>query len=391
MSDLFMFEKPVGFRDTLPKMVDAKNNVRSVLQREITRWGYQFIETPTVEYFETVGSASAISDHQLFKLLDHQGHTLVLRPDMTTPIARLSASKMRSDHPQRLAYSTNVFRAQQKEGGRLAEFEQIGVELIGDESVSADAEVIALMVTALKDAGIHDFQVSIGHMGFLHAVFYQILGTTERVEKATTFLLEKNYVGYREHVASLTLSSIDKQRLYDFLQLRGTTQLMEDATAIMEQNEGNNALEQLRKLWETLVDYGVQDVIKFDLSLVSHMSYYSGILFEVYTDRVGFPIGNGGRYDTLLKKFGNPTEATGFALRLDSLVEAAGTLANTTSPICVLFSEEQRAAAISLANEKRSEGHSVILQDIQGVKEMDAFTAQYDEIVVLVGKSGGRK
>ena len=78
--------------------------------------------------------ASAILDQQLFKLLDQQGHTLVLRPDMTSPIARVAASKLlKEELPLRFAYSANVYRAQQREGGRPAEFEQIGVECIGDQ------------------------------------------------------------------------------------------------------------------------------------------------------------------------------------------------------------------------------------------------------------------
>src|SRR6476619_2252366 len=94
MSRLFMFEKPLGMRDTLPELYEKKHQVHTKMEDAIKLWGYQFLETPTLEYFETVGSASAILDQQLFKLLDQQGHTLVLRPDMTAPIARVAASRM---------------------------------------------------------------------------------------------------------------------------------------------------------------------------------------------------------------------------------------------------------------------------------------------------------
>ena len=111
-----------------------RNIVLVRISEEMKRWGYQFIETPALEYYDTVGAASAILDQQLFKLLDQQGHTLVLRPDMTSPIARVAASKLlKEELPLRLAYSANVYRAQQREGGRPAEFEQIGVECIGDQ------------------------------------------------------------------------------------------------------------------------------------------------------------------------------------------------------------------------------------------------------------------
>lgn len=91
---VFMFEKPLGMRDTLPDVYKTKRTLREAMMAEMETWGYSFIETPTLEYDETVGAASAILDQQLFKLLDREGHTLVLRPDMTAPIARLAASKL---------------------------------------------------------------------------------------------------------------------------------------------------------------------------------------------------------------------------------------------------------------------------------------------------------
>lgn len=390
MSRLFMFEKPLGMRDTLPELYETKNRVRARIGNEIKRWGYQFIETPALEYYETVGVASAILDQQLFKLLDQQGHTLVLRPDMTSPIARVAASKLlKEDLPLRLAYSANVYRAQQREGGRPAEFEQIGVECIGDHTVSADGEGIALLIGSLQETGLENFQLSVGHIGFVKEFFIDILGTEERVKALTTFLYEKNYVGYREHVRQLPLSSIDKQRLIDFLNLRGGEEVIESALRLLENDKGRNGLLELKQLWEILTDYGQTGKrVKFDLTLVSHMSYYTGTVFEVYADQVGFPIASGGRYDQLLEKFGKNTGATGFAIRLDRLLEALGKI-ETRDPVeCILFSGERRKEAFHLAAEKRKNGVQVVLQDINGVKNLDACTELYEEVTMLVGKAG---
>lgn len=389
MSRLFMFEKPLGMRDTLPELYETKCQVRNSISDEMKKWGYQFIETPALEYYETVGTASAILDQQLFKLLDQQGHTLVLRPDMTAPIARVAASKLlKEDLPLRLAYSAPVYRAQQREGGRPAEFEQIGIECIADETVSADGEVISLMISSLKAAGLKDFNIAVGHIGFVQELFLQILGTEERANALRKFLYEKNYVGYREHVKNLPLSSIDKQRLLDFLKLRGGEEVIELASSLIENEKGQEAVSQLRKLWDMVVDYEEESNLKFDLTLVSHMSYYTGILFEVYANQVGFPIGNGGRYNLLLEKFGKQTGATGFALRLDRLIEALGELNKGTPTHCILFSEERRKEAFLQAKEKRQQGTKTVLQDIGGVKNLDAYTEQYDEVIFLVGKAG---
>lgn len=111
---------------------------------------------------------------------------------MTAPIARVAASKLlKQQIPLRLAYSANVYRAQQREGGRPAEFEQIGIECIGNKSISADAEMIALLADALKAAGLQEFKISIGHIGFLQEFFLSILGTEERASILRKFLYEK--------------------------------------------------------------------------------------------------------------------------------------------------------------------------------------------------------
>ncbi len=380
-----MFEKPLGMRDTLPGLYEKKSRVRSLIGDTMKLWGYQFIETPTLEYYETVGAASAIADQQLFKLLDKEGQTLVLRPDMTAPIARVAASKLlNEDLPVRLAYSANVFRAQQREGGRPAEFEQIGIECLNEETVSCDGEVIALLISSLKKAGLQQFQVSIGHVGFAQELFVQILGTNGRADILRKYLFEKNYVGYREHVNSLQLSSIDKQRLLQLLELRGGEDVIGQALDIMEQDSGKQALLDLKELWDVIKDYDVAAYVKFDFTIVSHMSYYSGILFEVYAGNVGFPIGNGGRY-SLMEKFGKSASATGFAVRMDMLLEALGGGQQENSTHCIFFSQERRKEAFKLAEKMHEQGKQAVLQDITGVKNLDAFTKRFAETTYLIG------
>ncbi|RAK19970.1 ATP phosphoribosyltransferase regulatory subunit [Anoxybacillus vitaminiphilus] len=386
MSRLFMFEKPLGMRDTLPFLYEMKKRIRHAMTNEIEKWGYQFIETPTLEYYETVGTASAILDQQLFKLLDQQGHTLVLRPDMTAPIARLAASRLyENGNPLRLAYNANVFRAQQREGGRPAEFEQIGVECIGDGTIAADAEVISLMIAALEQTGLKRFTVAIGHIGYVNALFLDVLGNEERANVLRRFLYEKNYVGYREHVKALPLSSIDKQRLLKLLELRGDEATIAEAREQIDTKEGAKAVTELEQLFEHLRLYGVIERIKIDLNLISHMNYYTGILFEVYAENVGFPLGNGGRYDELLAKFERKAPATGFGIRVDRLIEALGDPEEKNDIHCIIFSQERFAEAVQLANERRRKGERVVLQHISGITDIDACTKQYSDVTYLIG------
>ncbi|MCM3714614.1 ATP phosphoribosyltransferase regulatory subunit [Halalkalibacter oceani] len=388
MSKPFMFEKPLGMRDTLPEMYETKKQIRTQLEAEMEAWGYQLIETPTLEYYETVGVASAILDQQLFKLLDQQGNTLVLRPDMTAPIARLVASSLKqAAYPLRLAYQSNVYRAQQHEGGKPAEFEQLGVELIGDGTVSADGEVIALMIASLKRAGLSHFKVAIGHIGYVNALLLDIVGNAERADTLRRFLYEKNYVGFREHVKNLPLSSIDQRRLLGLLKLRGGKDTLDSAKELISTEQGMSALAELEELWNVLESYGIEDFVKLDLNLVLHMSYYTGAVFEGYGSKLGVPLCSGGRYDELLGKFKRPGQATGFGLRLDLLVEAIGKTAPKPKQTCIMFSKERRAEAFQEAARLREMGEAVILQDIAGVVDVDRMSEQFADVLYYIGKA----
>ncbi len=381
-----MFEKPLGMRDTLPPLYALKKQVRQQLEKEMESWGYQMVATPTLEYYDTVGVASAILEQQLFKLLDQQGNTLVLRPDMTAPIARLVASSLKGKaYPLRLSYASSVYRAQQREGGKPAEFEQLGVELIGDGTVSADGEVIALMIASLKRAGLEHFKVAIGHIGYVNALLLEIVGNEERADKLRRFLYDKNYVGFREHVKSLPLSSIDQSRLLDLLKLRGDKETLKSARELISTKEGEVALNELEELWTVLENYGIEQHIRLDLNLVLHMSYYTGTVFEGYSNRLGVPLCSGGRYDQLLGKFERPGQATGFAVRLDLLLESLGKTAELKEQTCIIFSKERREEAVYEAARLRERGQIVVLQDIAGVEDVDRMTEQFAEVLFYIG------
>ncbi|ADH98613.1 ATP phosphoribosyltransferase regulatory subunit [Salisediminibacterium selenitireducens] len=390
MSKLFMFEKPLGMRDTLPELFELKRKLRNAIGLEVTRWGYEQIATPTLEFYETVGQSSAILDQQLFKLLDQEGNTLVLRPDMTAPIARIAASTLRSgQRPLRLTYDAPVFRAQQREGGRPAEFEQIGCELIGDGSSSADAEIIALMAASMKEAGLSGYQVAIGHIGFVNALLSEVLGNEERTAVFRRYLYEKNYVGFRKAVNDLPLSGIDKQRLTGLLKLKGTSDVLSEADTLVSSPEGKAALKELRDLVGILEQYGLNNQITLDLNLVMHMSYYTGVVFEAYSQGLGSPVGSGGRYDSLLDQFEHPEPATGFGLRLDRLTEALGTKTPQVSQdLCIVYSANRRIEALDTAVKERGNGRRVVMQDVAGVKDVDAFTEGFQDVVYVIGSQG---
>ncbi|WP_082233402.1 ATP phosphoribosyltransferase regulatory subunit [Halobacillus massiliensis] len=385
-----MFEKPLGMRDTLPFFYNQKAKTRDRLKSAILSYGYSFMDTPFLEYHETIGQVSATKEQSLFKLLDQQGHTLVLRPDMTAPIARVAASQLRDlELPLRLAYDGPVFRAQQAEGGKPAQFEQVGTELIGDHSSYGDAEVIALLVEALRKSGLDDFVITIGHIGYVKAFFNDVLGQDEETKDILLeHLYRKNYVGYRESVKAAKLSEEKKLALLSLLALRGGEEVFSSSKSLARNQVCMQAVNELKQLYELLENYGVADYVSFDLNLVSHMNYYTGILFEGYAPHLGSLLCNGGRYDTLLPSFQLNASATGFAIHLERLIEAVNGNSDNDERIGVIVDQNSHVKGIQKASELRNQGHQVLLQHIDQIPDYEQFSSQLLECIDLTCKGG---
>lgn len=384
MSSIKMFEKPLGMRDTFPQIYEKLEGVREIGRSLLRARGYEFIKTPTVEYYDTVGKASAIQDATLFKLVDSQGNTLVLRPDMTTPIARVATSKLLKEKiPQRLAYFENVFRAQQQEGGRPAEFEQMGIELIGDHSVYADAEVIITAIELVQAYGIESFKVTIGHAGVLSCILKDYTESVEQAEKLNELLVQRNYVGFEEAVLAFDLPKTKSDALLAFIEEALSLQSIEDIEKYMRKND---ALNYMQKLWKLLASAGFEQYIAVDFTLSSHMNYYTGMLFEVFAAGSGFPLGNGGRYDGLLDQFGSNVGATGFGLRVDRLLEAMPRQVVENVTALVLFEPQAYGQALKQAALLREQQRRVTMQSTVGLENVEAFKEQFQEVVYLSGQ-----
>lgn len=378
MSAIKMFEKPLGMRDTFPNIYEKLEQIRSTGRELLRGRGYEFIKTPSVEYYDTVGKASAISDARLFKLVDSQGNTLVLRPDMTTPIARVATSKLLKEKiPQRLAYFANVFRAQQREGGRPAEFDQMGIELIGDSSVFADAEVIMTAIDLVKAYKIEDFKVTIGHAGVLSCILKDYTESKQQAHALNELLVKRNYVGFEEAVLAFDLPKTKSDALLAYIEEAISLPSIE---AVEKYVRKNDALEYMRDLSRILEAAGYADYIAFDFTLSSHMSYYTGMLFEVFASGSGFPLGNGGRYDGLLEHFGSQVGATGFGLRVDRVFEAMPKIELDNDEVLVLFSTERFSEALTQAQNLREQGKRVTFQSYEGIENIDALKVQFHQV-----------
>jgi ATP phosphoribosyltransferase, regulatory subunit len=358
------FEKPAGVKDYLPHVVAKLRHIEQQVLDCMKRWGYEQIMTPTMEYYDTVGVASATSDSKLFKLLNSRGTTLVLRSDMTAPIARVAASLLKdAPLPLRLSYHANVFRAIEEEAGREAEFFQTGVELIGDPTPEADAEVVALAIAALQAAGVSRFKIAIGHVGFLNGLLEEKLsGRADAQRELKDFLLSRDHVGYRERLRSLGLTEQAERELEDILRLRGGQETCRQAKALSRNPAAQAAIDHLCAIWDVLDAYGVTEHALIDLTMIGDFSYYTGMTFEGYAADLGFPVVSGGRYDNLLAQFGRPSPATGFALKTTRILDLVdgGADESGRGRTLIGYDASGRAAALAEAGRLRAEGRVAV-------------------------------
>ncbi|KIL37690.1 ATP phosphoribosyltransferase [Cohnella kolymensis] len=361
-----VFEKPTGVKDYLPLALTKLRRIELDVLECMRRWGYEQIMTPTIEYYDTVGVASATSDQKLFKLLDQRGNTIVLRSDMTAPIARVAGSLLRDEPlPLRLSYHANVFRAFEEEAGREAEFYQTGVELIGDPTPEADAEVIALAIASLKASGVPAFQIAIGHVGFLNGLFEETLpGRTEEQEALKDCLLQRDHVGYRDILGKLSLDDVWQRELEGILRLRGGDEVCRQALELSANTGAQAAIRHLCEVWDVLAAYGVQEHVLIDLTMIGDFSYYTGMTFEGYASQLGFPVCSGGRYDNLLAQFGRPAPATGFALKTTRILEVVDRTAAHSGRTLIVYELSERQQALEEAERRRVIGETVVTETL---------------------------
>ncbi|SHK29081.1 ATP phosphoribosyltransferase regulatory subunit [Desulforamulus aeronauticus] len=353
-----------GVRDVLPAEAHLMRSLKDQFASLVEGWGYQEVVTPTFEYMENLASEE-IQEDKFFKFLDRQGHLMALRPDMTRPMARLVATRMKGiTPPLRLFYLANVFNYEQPQVGRQREFYQAGVELMGASSPEADAEAVALVTEYLKQTGLGDFQVSIGHVGIFHGLVTQLNLPEEAAQYLKEALGNKDFVRVEEILAAHAATPEEARRALDLIELRGGPEILDKARELAQEGPAVDAILNLQQLYAGLSCYGVERYITLDLGLLRGLDYYTGLVFEGYTVAVGFPICGGGRYNQLLANYGYPMPATGFAVNLDRVLVALERLQGIPQEpmpdVLVAWENESMAKALTTARELRNSGLKVV-------------------------------
>ncbi|MDD2233953.1 MAG: ATP phosphoribosyltransferase regulatory subunit [Desulfitobacteriaceae bacterium] len=369
---------PEGMHDLLPEELALQERLERNVLDLFRRWSYQKVLTTTLEFGACVQPNSDVED-QIYKFFDRKGHILALRPELTTPIARLVSTRMRGQElPLRLCYSADVFRNSLV---RNREFRQAGVELVGSNAGLADAEIIALAVETIKSLGVKDFQINLGHMGIFLGLMKEAGISEELQAKLEDFLARKDMVGVEILVRQSNLAPDFQQILLRLPHLNGREEILDEVLSWSRSQDIREAVEGLRQVYRYLADFGVQKYIALDLGILRGFSYYTGVIFEGYLPGVGFPVIEGGRYDLLYADFGYPLAATGFALHLGSILGQFPLTSLENADVFVYGRDPQ--AVINKSQEFRSQGKRVEMSLGELSKEAIQELAAKKKIPVL--------
>lgn len=356
----YLLHIPEGVRDYLWEEAFIKGEIEGKIKKVFTSYSYNLIETPTFEYLDifTLGDES-YQDPKLYKWMNRQGEIVALRSDMTPSIARVIATQnSKAPLPQRYQYVSNSFRYPERYQGKLHEFTQAGIELIGASYVEADAEVICVAIEALEEVGMKDFTIHLGSAKFLDCLLKDIGATKVQQENIYEAISKKDGVKIQTILKS-TQATLELTRVIESLiQSVGGKKLLEEVKQKALSPAALGALEELEAIYNVLVDYGMNEYILFDFSILSYASYYTGIMFQGYTEGIGEAIIEGGRYDKLLSKFGLDIPAVGVAINIQHLLHKINSKKETNLPskTLVLCKPQTRNIARQIACQFRREG-----------------------------------
>ena len=382
---MFMIDKllhtPEGVRDIYNSECETKVELEKELKHRIHLYGFRDIQTPTFEFYDIFSKErGTVASKDMYKFFDREGNTLALRPDITPSIARCVAKYYKEEMmPIRLCYCGSTFINNSSYQGKLKETTQLGAELINDDTVEADAEMIALTVECLKASGLVEFQVEIGHADFFKGLVEEAGFMEEEVEQLRILIENKNIFGVEELVSTKQMEEHLKPVFLQLPELFGGIEKLTTVKAMIRNRRAVAAIERLERLYDLLRIYGVEDYISFDLGMLSKYNYYTGIIFRAYTFGTGDAVITGGRYDTLVSQFGKDAQAIGMAILVDSLLTALTRqkLNRSIDPTntLIVYKKSLCHTAIALTKHFRKEGMNIELLACEKEESIDFYVA----------------
>jgi len=371
---------PKGLATFLPEAAVHKRHIEETVLSVFLSWGYREVIPPIFEYLDviTVGMGEDLVEKG-YKFVDRgNGRVMLLRPDVTPQIARIAAMLMTDvPKPLRLCYRANVFRHEEEHAGRARELFQIGGELIGLEGPEADAEVIAVAIEALQKIGLTEFKIAIGQVEFFRGLMNGIGLAADLQKQVHAAMIRKDRSRLVQILNQGNVPENKSRQIITVLSLFGQEEAIERAWSLSTFSSCRQALTRLRDVFRILISSGWKDHLLIDLSEIRGFDYYTGIIFEVFAKDMGVPLGRGGRYDSLIGKFGAPCPSTGFAFDAEQLQWAWQKTVSggpeTAVDILAVDTQRDMIRLFKLTRIIREKGYRVI----QHIEKMDLAEAVY--------------
>ena len=370
------FKLPKGTQDHLPSDCYSRRVVEGKLMDCFKFYGYSEIESPILERYELFDSGvGKVELNELFKVTDVDGDLLVLRPDITMPISRIVCTKLQES--QRLCYLGKSFSAIETEG-KLREFTQAGVEIMGAQGDSIDVEVVMLAIKSLLSAGLDDFQIELGNVGFFKGLLDAYKVQEDDRDILTNCIESKN--GIKLYSLSGEMDKNMLNTLSRLPMLFGGEEILAEAEKMCLNAQMRSAVDNLKSVYAGIKSLGYDKYVTFDLSCVGKMKYYSGMVMRGIIKNLGRPILSGGRYDGLCDAFGKRIPAVGFAIAIGYLTTALDNqqklVAAPKTDVVVGYTPENMSKAESKVQQLISQGinakctFATTKDDLAKVKEM---------------------
>lgn len=381
---------PEGTKDILFEECLAQREVSARLERVFKMRGYNEVITPGLEYYDVFDlKNAAIPQYEMYKATDNKGRLIVFRPDLTLPIARLTATRLQSlEKPVRLYYDQPVYRNRKDLSGRSDESTQAGIELLGAAGLRADLEVIAAAIDALA-ACTEDFRLEIGNARFFKALADELPVSEDVKEDIRLTIESKNYAALGDMLDALETSEYT-EAIRKLPRLFGRDEVFAEAESFCKGHPAlSETLEYTRTLYKALSAFGLGDRLMVDFGLVQRNDYYTGVVFSAYVENYGDAVLMGGRYDNLLKQFDAPMPAVGFAADVDALaallLEKEPSQTVPTPDVLIHAENGQEIRAQLMLRELMAEGRICETSVFETVEEARAYAERrhIPEVLIL--------
>lgn len=365
---------PEGTRDIILEECLIKKKLQRDIEEIFDKWGYKEIVTPTIEFYQTFNSGfQNLKEEDVYKFFDAKGRILVLRPDMTIPIARVAATKFKDvKEPMRFRYCADVFRMHESLGGKKNEYTDCGIELLGLKAEKSDLEILVTALDTLELLKDTEFKLEIGNINFFNAAIKDLNLNEDEKDELASLVDKKSLRALEEYLDKLNVSKEYKEFFMELPWLFGGKEVIEKAKKYALNDELKASIEYLAKISKSLNELGYDEKITFDFGMVPKLNYYSGIIFRGFVDGVGATVLSGGRYDKLISTFGRELPAIGFSVNLDTLWDTINVKnLETQKSTKIYYGENKIIEAIKKSKELRSKGNVVELIPTQNSTELE--------------------